>query len=172
MVASVERRVRVGTWTSTTSRRGHGVDIPRTGCGAAAATTWIIRGAAAATTWIFCGRVAAPPRPRRGYSVETSRRDAARRTYERDRRAPQELFDDDDDLPVRAASTWIFFGDESRRRRDADVRSPSRPVIATPRLLLLRAKRRDPRGVGDVGSFGRGRRREHGVPAAAQRARD
>ena len=41
-------------------------------------------------------RVAAPPRLRRGYSVETSRGDAA-------------------------AATWIFSGDESRRRRGYDV---------------------------------------------------
>ena len=51
-------------------------------------------------------KVAATPRPRRGYFVETSRGDAA-------------------------ATTWIFRGDESRRRRGHDVDIPRRRVAAT-----------------------------------------
>ena len=78
-------------------RRGRDVDIPRRG-------------------------VAAPPRPRRGYSAERSRGDAA-------------------------AATWIFRGEESRRRRGRHVdislmnrgdaaegprRVSSRRLVATP----------------------------------------
>ena len=53
-------------------------------------------------------RIAATPRLRRGYIVETGRGDAA-------------------------AATWIFRGDESRRRRDRDVDIPWRGVPAAPR---------------------------------------
>ena len=49
--------------------------------------------------WIFRSQVAATPRPRREYSVVTSRGDAA-------------------------AATWTFHGDESRRRRGRDVNIP------------------------------------------------
>ena len=59
-----------GYFLGARRRRGHDVDILRR------------RGAAAATTWIFSGD-AAPPRPRAGYSVATSRGTAAgaRRGY-------------------------------------------------------------------------------------------
>jgi len=57
-------------------------------------------------------RVAATPRLRRGYSVETSRGDAA-------------------------VATWIARGDESRRRRGCHEDSPWRPVAAPPRLPRL-----------------------------------
>ena len=57
---------------------------------------------------IFRERVAATPRPRRRYSVETRRGDAV-------------------------AATWIFSGGEWRRRRRRDVDIPWRRVAATPR---------------------------------------
>ena len=55
---------------------------------------------------IFRGDESRTPRPRRGYSVEKSRGDAA-------------------------ATTWIFHGDESRRRRGYSADSPWRRVAAT-----------------------------------------
>ena len=58
------------------------------------------------------------PRPRRGYSAETSRVAAAAATW---------TVRGDDDAAV---ATWIFGGDGSRRRRGLD--SPWRPVAATP----------------------------------------
>ena len=56
-------------------------------------------GAAAGDVDILCRRIAATPRLRRGYSVVTSRGGAA-------------------------AATWIFRGDESRRRRGYNVDIP------------------------------------------------
>ena len=53
--------------------------------------------------------------PERGYSVETSRGDAAAATW------------------IFRPRTWIFRGDESRRRRGRDVDILWRPVAATPR---------------------------------------
>ena len=55
------------------------------------------------------GQVAAPPRLRRGYSLETRRGDAA--------------------------AAWMFRGDESRRRRSRDVEILWRRVAAPPRPL-------------------------------------
>ena len=86
------------------------------------------RGAAAAATWIFSGALATPPRPRRGYSVETSRGDAA-------------------------VGTWIFRGDKECRGNETGAcalryvpRNPGQP----PRVLrghprrFLRARPRHP----------------------------
>ena len=60
------------------------------------------------------GRVAATPRPRRGYFVETRRGGAA-------------------------AATWLFRGDNSRRRRGRDVDVPGRRVAAAPRPRRARS---------------------------------
>ena len=80
--------------TTAINVRGR-ADFPQTGRGDAAAPTWIIRGNESRRRDVDHSwkRVAAPPRPRGGYSVGMSYGDAAAATWklDRDRRGPQVL---------------------------------------------------------------------------------
>ena len=84
-------------------------------------------------------RTAAPPRPQRGYSVETSRSDAAATTWlfrgDKTRR-PRGYDVDIQWRRVAAATTWIFSGDESPRlRRGYSVETSRSDAVATTRIF-------------------------------------